>query len=316
MVDYDFIAIDFETAGSDLSAPCSIGIACIKGLEVVDTYYSLLRQPASAFSPQAIRIHGITPDMVHDAPTMEEFWPQIAHLFDPHCPVVAHNAHFDMSVLRLVLSDCSPDITYTDTIQLIGPFVRGSHALDNCAAELGINMGEHHNAMDDAITCAKLAIYAIAYSGSLSLWECLARRDDVYIHRLEDITPQLRLPKPRKPKFTEYVRPADVTPSAQACINSSHPLCGKRIVFTGQLSLDRRTAMQMAADSGAIVVGSVSKKTDYLVVGEQDPSIVGDDGLSGKQEDAIAINASGKGHIVTLTETEFVDLVKGGVPVG
>ena len=47
------------------------------------------------------------------------------------------------------------------------------------------------------------------------------------------------------------------------------PLAGKTIVLTGSLpTLSREAARELIERSGGRVVGSVSKKTDYVVVGE------------------------------------------------
>ena len=52
--------------------------------------------------------------------------------------------------------------------------------------------------------------------------------------------------------------------------DTSHPLYGKTLVFTGTMpTLDRATAQTMAQDAGAKVSGSVSKKTDYVVAGAE-----------------------------------------------
>ena len=42
---YDFIAIDFETANSSCGSACSVGIAAVSDLRIVDTYYSLIKPP-------------------------------------------------------------------------------------------------------------------------------------------------------------------------------------------------------------------------------------------------------------------------------
>ncbi len=57
-----------------------------------------------------------------------------------------------------------------------------------------------------------------------------------------------------------------------ATVNASHgalsPLSGKKVLFTGTLSMARHDATSKAEAAGAEVLGSVSKKLDYLVAGE------------------------------------------------
>lgn len=65
----------------------------------------------------------------------------------------------------------------------------------------------------------------------------------------------------------------------------------------------------MAVDCGALVRTSVSGKTNYLVVGKQDITIVGEDGMSDKEEKAHELNASGKASIEVISECEFMSLL-------
>ena len=46
-------------------------------------------------------------------------------------------------------------------------------------------------------------------------------------------------------------------------------LCGKVVVFTGTFEVKRAEATQMATAAGATVAGSVSGKTDILIVGKE-----------------------------------------------
>lgn len=316
---YDFLAVDFETARPSLDSACSIGIVGVKNLEIVTSEYSLLHPPTLNFDARNISVHGITPNMVKDAPTLDEYWTKISGMFSVHCPVVAHNAHFDMSALRLSMHGEIPNFPYLDSMSIVSPIVDGSRSLSHCAEAMGIDMGSHHNALDDARTCAQIVINAISSFDCISLWEYLARTQFVRINLFADLLPQKYIARPRaqKKQFPHAIKVSEIHAKEDTVIDPQGPLYKKNIVFTGELSLDRRTAMQMAVDAGAVVKSGVSRKTDYLIVGAQDISVVGEDGLSRKQEIALELNESGKGHIVTLTEDEFVSMTqKGGALCG
>ena len=75
---------------------------------------------------------------------------------------------------------------------------------------------------------------------------------------------------------------------------SDHPLAGKTVVFTGTLpTLTRSEAKAKAVSCGAKVAGSVSKKTDFVVLGADAGS---------KAQKAAELN------VQTLSEDEFIAL--------
>jgi len=49
---------------------------------------------------------------------------------------------------------------------------------------------------------------------------------------------------------------------------SASPFAGRTVVFTGAISIPRADAKRMVEDAGGTVSGSVSRKTDFVVVGE------------------------------------------------
>jgi DNA ligase (NAD+) len=59
-----------------------------------------------------------------------------------------------------------------------------------------------------------------------------------------------------------------VPQQSQNRVNMDSELAGKSFVFTGTLTMNRRDAEELVKSMGARVSGSVSKKTDYVVVGE------------------------------------------------
>lgn len=310
---YDFVAIDFETASSDLSSACAVGITAIKNFEIVDNFYSLIQPPRNYFDHINISIHGITPEMTTDAPTLTNLWPQISHFFDEHIPVVAHNARFDMSVLRLSTDSNIPDFIYVDSISIVSLFCEGHKDLTSCAKAMGVypEGATHHNALSDAVLCAKIAARGIDELECKTMWEFLVKYPYVKHEVFSELRPQKMLKKKGVTRF-QRIDINSITPTVDT-IDEASPLYGKTIVFTGVLSMERTAAMQLAVNAGANIKSSVSSKTDYLVVGSQDKSLVGDDGMSSKEEKAHALNEAGKANVVFLTEQEFLHLTNAEV---
>lgn len=317
---YDFLAIDFETANASRGSACSVGIAAVSGLRIVDTYYSLIKPRVAGFDSYNISVHGITDEDVANAKTLDELWQEISCMFSPHTPVFAHNAHFDMTVLLQSLSHEIPDFIYADTLDVAHSLGIAKAKLDNCTDALHIQLEQHHNALDDAQACAMIAITGIKRSGCLSAWEYLATSPDVGIYHYADVVPA-REPVRRSAHqqghskaYPHAPRPCDIAPTVDT-IDQRGCLYGKNIVFTGELSIDRGEAMQIAINCGATVKTSVSKKVHYLVLGEQDPDAVGASGHSTKELKAYELNSSGQAQIQIINECEFLELAGLGATV-
>ena len=142
------VAIDFETANEQRSSPCSIGLAWINDGVIESVEHHYIRPPGMRFASFNIAFHGIGPEQVEDA---EEF-----------PAVLAHNAAFDVSVIRGTCDHYGlayPEFDYLCTVklaQITWPEFT-SHKLNNVCAELGIQF-KHHDAAEDAFACASVAL--------------------------------------------------------------------------------------------------------------------------------------------------------------
>lgn len=315
----DFIAIDFETANSKMSSACSIGIAAVENGKIVETYYSLLNPYNQSFNSRNVAIHGITRGMVEDSPTLDELVPELSQYFDEHIPVVAHNAHFDMSVLKASSSVELPNFIYVDSIGIASNMISGGKSLEYCANALSIEMNNHHNAADDATVCAEIVLKGMCNKNCATLWEYIAKTPLLTVHYFNDLKAQRYISSHNSAKAANYAKWAkdskvEIKPTV-GVINENGALYGKNIVFTGDLSIDRNEAKQIAVNAGAIIKSGVSRKVDYLVVGVQDKAIVGEDGLSSKEEKAYELNEAGAANIVFLNEEQFLELAKSEVNV-
>lgn len=56
----DFAAIDFETANAERTSVCAVGVVVVRGGEVVDSFYSLIKPEPNYYNYWCSRVHGLT----------------------------------------------------------------------------------------------------------------------------------------------------------------------------------------------------------------------------------------------------------------
>ncbi|MWC28887.1 helix-turn-helix domain-containing protein [Paenibacillus sp. MMS18-CY102] len=156
----DFVAIDFETANSNRSSACSVGLVEVQNGLIVSEQ-SWLIDPKQHFDGMNIGVHGITPSMVAGKPSFEQLWPTLQPMLEGK-HVVAHNASFDMSVLRYCLDNSTiqyPSFQYYCTYLFAKRLIPDlpSYRLNDLARLHYIPLN-HHDALDDAKACAILLL--------------------------------------------------------------------------------------------------------------------------------------------------------------
>jgi DNA polymerase-3 subunit epsilon len=138
----------------------AIGITVIEDGEIVHSFHSLVN-PEVGFDDFNTQLTGIDEDAVADAPTFAELWDQIEPIMGSGI-LVAHNASFDMSVLKKCLQtygiDWQPTASYLCTVQMGRRLLPGrSHGLDAMCDYYGICLN-HHQADSDSRACAEILL--------------------------------------------------------------------------------------------------------------------------------------------------------------
>ena len=175
----DFTAIDFETANGSPASPCAVGLIRVRDSKPVATLELLFRPPVphNWFSEGNIRVHGITPAMVQDAPAYSEVINQMLEFIDEDL-LVAHNASFDMGVLAAsakAINHELPKLRYGCSLKIARKtYNLESYRLNAVAYAVGHEEFEHHNALADSDACARIVINAAQRHGVQDLPELLA----------------------------------------------------------------------------------------------------------------------------------------------
>ena len=166
-----FTALAFETANSSSASACAVGLARVREGRVVATAGWLIQPPPGhdRFFELNIGIHGIRPDDVATAPTwVEQLDALTAFVGDD--VVVAHNAGFDMRVLRSACEATDapcPPYRYICSLQASRKtYDLDSYRLPSVAAAAGFLDFAHHDATADALACAHIMIDTALRAGA------------------------------------------------------------------------------------------------------------------------------------------------------
>lgn len=156
----NFVAIDFETANASRDSACALGVVVVKNNKIMDRRYSLLK-PKGEFQKFCTYIHGITEQDVAHAPEFSDIYPALFSMLNDQI-VVAHNASFDMAVLK---ASCEsrhlplPNIESFCTVDMARKAWPDlpKHKLNVLCDQFGLPL-QHHNAIEDATACSLLLI--------------------------------------------------------------------------------------------------------------------------------------------------------------
>ncbi len=171
------IVLDTETTGLDYTKERMVEFAAVRleNGKIKDEFQTLIN-PKQHIRKSSMAIHGITPEMVADAPTEEEAMPKIMEFIGDY-PIVAHNAIFDHTFINEASKRVfgkeinNPRIDSQQMFKEIYPDL-DSHGLEALTKKFDVPLTNHHRAMADtmglALAYPKLKkLYLQKYD-----WEC------------------------------------------------------------------------------------------------------------------------------------------------
>ena len=155
-----YIVFDVETPNRFNDRMSALGISVVEDGMIVKEFFSYVN-PEEPFDTFNTQLTGISAATVADAPTFPELWKQVEGLMGSGV-LVAHNAQFDLAVLRSCLRDYGiqwkENVEYCCTVRIGRKHLPGmSHSLDSMCDFYGIAL-DHHKADSDSHAAAEVLL--------------------------------------------------------------------------------------------------------------------------------------------------------------
>ena len=291
----EFIIIDIETTGlcSDYDDIIEISALKIKDNIVIDSFSSLVK-PQDEISEFITKLTGITNEMLENAPNISDVLLLFKN-FISNDILLGYNVNFDinflfdfylrklnvelkndyMDILRLVRANLNKDETY-------------NFKLKNVAKYFNIDVSGIHRGLKDCEVCFEVYknIQGIILKKYNSLDEYAENQKKDYTIHISDIVAKTNI------------------------FDFSHPCYDREFVFTGTLEkMARKDAMQIVVNLGGKVGNSVTKKTNFLVMGNLDYRVTTTTEKSSKIIKAENLKLKGQ-DIEIIPENVFYDMIE------
>ncbi|MBQ6061106.1 MAG: PolC-type DNA polymerase III [Clostridia bacterium] len=156
--DGPIVVLDFESTGLNTGKARIIEIGAVKLVNgVVSDSFEMLVDPREALPPKITEITGITDMQLEGQPTAEEALPQLME-FIGGLPLAAHNANFDISLMRAELRRIGlewngPVLDTLSYARKLYPQLK-SFRLGALCKHLGVSLKNAHRAVHDAAATA------------------------------------------------------------------------------------------------------------------------------------------------------------------
>jgi DNA polymerase-3 subunit epsilon len=168
-----YVIFDLETTGLNLSHDRVVSAAAyrvVDGRIALGDVFSSLVSPGRDIPSSAVKIHGIMPSMVNDAPSFAEVFEKFVGYLETDI-LVGYHVHFDLHFLNVYMrqtygfpvqnlvldaqSMCRK-ICFPQHLRAYAGRIKGTGDLDTVARHFGIEIQERHTAPGDALATAMI----------------------------------------------------------------------------------------------------------------------------------------------------------------
>ncbi len=314
----EFVCIDFETANAKRQSVCQVALIYFKDGEIVDEKSWLVKPPReyNYFKPLNIQIHNIRPEDVQNSLEFNQLWEEIKPIIEGRI-IVAHNAPFDISVLRSLIDHYSLECDEFNFICTCNVARKTwdnqvNYTLKTIANQLGY-IFKHHDAHDDARVCGKILIDAMKVHECNNIYD-LAKKINMQIGKVNKGYYQscsISNGYQGQSDKNNEIKTSKLDYS-QCIPNENNAFCNKGVCITGTLvSMTRANALQKIVDIGGIACTKIDNNTNYLVMGLQDYSSLADGKQSIKTKKAKELIAQGQ-DLQIISEDDFLRMLYEG----
>lgn len=230
---------------------CQVGIVVVEHGVIKEKICKFIQPPGNVYDETTIAVHHITPKVTVNCPTFDQVWEDIKQYFIG-TTIVAHNAEFDESVLRI-------NLEYYNIMPMgILPFVCtcnifGRTGLHDLCIAFGMDYSRHHEALFDAECCATF-----------------------YLNYLNGIEPDFTLlgdkgvaKSKRYNKFAEKKISGNVLVKDLSKADPNNPFYDRKVVITGEFNQGRKFIADRLKEMGADINLTISKRTNFVLIGTE-----------------------------------------------
>lgn len=298
----EYVVVDIETTGlsPEYDEIIEIGAIRVKDDVVIDKFQSLVK-PQHKINEFIEKLTGITNEMLENSPKLNSVLPSLKNFIADSC-IIGYNVNFDLNFLYdSFFKELGFELknNYVDVLRITRLIVNKdeiqNRKLKNIAKYFNLEVDGIHRASKDCILTLQIFI---------KLQEVIRQKYGSLEAFIEE----------RKKARKGYIDIKNITSEAES-IDIDNPCYDNEFVFTGTLEkMNRKDAMQLVVNLGGRIGNSVTKKTNFLVMGELDYSKTITNEKSSKILKAEELKLKGI-DIEIIPESVFYDMIPNNISI-